>query len=314
MNYNIATVIVTYNRKFLLKKCLDSILCQTVIPNKIIIIDNNSNDGTYDFLVHNQYLINNKIEYIKLNENIGGAGGFNYGIEYAYSKGYEWIWIMDDDVSPEKNCLEELIDASKKFDSLIYVPLRVSKQDEKINIEEYACIEFDLNKIKTNAVTIKEKYDDIKIMPYYLDIKTMAFEGPLISRELIKKIGFPDKSYFIFYDDTDYAIRASMYTSIKLVSRAILYRNNIINDISKKTNQISWREYYIIRNEILFNKKYSKNYIKVYLKPLYIMLKYIIKLILNYKDKSNKLKIKAVFDGYFNKSGKIIDPATFNRS
>jgi len=72
----IVAVIPTFNRKTILKECLDALLGQKYPLNSIIIIDGASSDGTRDFLLANGYLNNHKVDYIRLKENIGGCGGF----------------------------------------------------------------------------------------------------------------------------------------------------------------------------------------------------------------------------------------------
>ena len=61
MNDQIAAVLVTYNRKALLKDCIDAVVGQTLLPDAIIIIDNNSMDGTQDMLLQ-ENLISSKFE------------------------------------------------------------------------------------------------------------------------------------------------------------------------------------------------------------------------------------------------------------
>ena len=104
----ISAIVVTYNRKELLKECLDSLLNQTLPLDLIIIIDNNSTDGTPEFLEERDYLKNGKINYVRLSENTGGAGGFCEGMKRGYNKGFSWLWLMDDDVKPANDCLEKL--------------------------------------------------------------------------------------------------------------------------------------------------------------------------------------------------------------
>ena len=98
----VATVTVTYNRKELLKNNINSILNQSYEVDCIIIVDNNSNDGTKE-LIKNEFGDNDKIKYIFLDENIGGAGGFYTGCEYAFKNEYDWIILMDDDGKPKDN-------------------------------------------------------------------------------------------------------------------------------------------------------------------------------------------------------------------
>ena len=112
----LAGVVVTYNRKKELKKNLKAILEQTVLVDKYFIIDNHSSDNTYEELLQEGFLNNNIIEYIYLEENIGGAGGFYTGVKIAYEQGYDFICLMDDDGRPaNNNTIEELLNSAQKL-------------------------------------------------------------------------------------------------------------------------------------------------------------------------------------------------------
>ena len=81
MNKKIAAIIVTFNRKDLLVECIDNLKKQTIKLSEIIVVNNNSNDGTKEILTTIK-----GITVINLEKNIGGAGGFNIGLRYAYEK------------------------------------------------------------------------------------------------------------------------------------------------------------------------------------------------------------------------------------
>ncbi|MCX7697952.1 MAG: glycosyltransferase [Candidatus Goldbacteria bacterium] len=76
----IAVIVVTYNRKELLRRCINAILKQTYKVDKIIVIDNASTDGTEEMMTKTYYR-NKKIDYVRLDKNIGGAGGFHLWYE-----------------------------------------------------------------------------------------------------------------------------------------------------------------------------------------------------------------------------------------
>ena len=99
----IAAVVVTYNRCDCLKQCVPALKAQTVLSD-IIIVDNGSTDGTKAYLD----TLAKDITVIH-QDNLGGAGGFYTGTKYAFDKGYDWIWMMDDDGLPDKFQLENLI-------------------------------------------------------------------------------------------------------------------------------------------------------------------------------------------------------------
>ena len=89
-------VIVTYNRKKLLKNTVEALLNQTYKLDSIIIVDNASTDGTEEYLTNLGYLNNSMIKYIKLNENTGGAGGLILELKRPLKKcqtGFG-LWMM----------------------------------------------------------------------------------------------------------------------------------------------------------------------------------------------------------------------------
>lgn len=111
----VAAVVVTYNRKELLRECLGGILSQTRPVDALIIVDNHSTDGTPESLkqlsfIHEiPYKLNDNAEisnvvrstqvpgrdisvhYVRTRKNIGGAGGFHEGMKRACGKGYNWV-------------------------------------------------------------------------------------------------------------------------------------------------------------------------------------------------------------------------------
>jgi GT2 family glycosyltransferase len=110
----VAAIVVTYNRKKLLLENIHCLLLQSVKSElDIIVIDNASTDGTETAL---QSLVKqHKIIYLNTGSNLGGAGGFQYGIKYAAEHKYAYIWVMDDDCMPTNTALEVFL----KYDHLL---------------------------------------------------------------------------------------------------------------------------------------------------------------------------------------------------
>ena len=90
----ITAVVVTYCRLELVKKTISALRNQLYKLDSIIVVDNNSTDGTSEWLDSQNDLV------VIHQENIGGSGGFYRGIKEAYDRGADWIWCMDDDVYP----------------------------------------------------------------------------------------------------------------------------------------------------------------------------------------------------------------------
>lgn len=77
-------IVVTYNRKELLSRILASLLNQSYCHVRIIVVDNGSNDGSMAYIEEKKLI--DKVEWLRLPENIGGAGGFHEGMKYAIQK------------------------------------------------------------------------------------------------------------------------------------------------------------------------------------------------------------------------------------
>ena len=96
-----AAVIVTYNRKAMLQRCLRALCTQTAGVPELWVIDNASTDGTAELVAQ---LNLPTMHYYNTGKNLGGAGGFACGIQQAACSGAEYLWIMDDDCLNRMPC------------------------------------------------------------------------------------------------------------------------------------------------------------------------------------------------------------------
>ena len=204
----VCAVVVTYNRKDLLRTNLQALLAQTHSVARILVIDNASTDGTLEMLAKEfpatQFP---QIELIQLAENIGGAGGFHEGFRRAFEQGADWLWAMDDDGLPHPECLEKLL-AAPEAAGPFRGPLVYAR--EEMNDPNYEHLSF-LIPAKTAAGTIPlrtrsdaETCASDGIIPDYICV----FNGVLIRRDAVNRIGLPKKELFIWGDEWDYVLRA----------------------------------------------------------------------------------------------------------
>ena len=116
---NLAVVVVTYNRKDLLVRCLRGVYSQTLPPKTVYIVDNASTDGTYENLQENNLLSHPviNVKYLHLEQNCGGAGGFYNGLKAAHEEGgYDGYVLMDDDGLPDKDELKYIALFMDRYD------------------------------------------------------------------------------------------------------------------------------------------------------------------------------------------------------
>ena len=313
MNRSVCAVIVTYNRKTYLASLLESLLKQTYPLSAILIVDNHSSDGT-DTMLTELGIVDSVEEdtikeknttsirwlYYRSSENSGGSGGFNNGLRLATEMEYDYIWAMDDDVCPADNCLENLV-KHMSMDSQICVPNR-----NCLKFTDNAVTAFNLS--SPFGAMVASSIPGNEIEQETVSVVGMAFEGPLIDACLVKKIGLPNKDLFIFFDDTDYAMRASKETNILYCRNAILNKQ-IIPTVSGFT-MMNWRDYYMFRNMIWFYRKYATNVLTRKLKPIFIIARPIVGAIVKRKWANLKVLYKAYADGIGNKLGKTVEPGT----
>lgn len=103
---------VTYNRRELLAECLRALAAQTHPLERIFVVDNASTDGTEEHLIVEGLLEDARVEYVRLDENRGGAGGFARAVELTRTLEGDWIWLMHDDSEPVPDALERLLAAA----------------------------------------------------------------------------------------------------------------------------------------------------------------------------------------------------------
>jgi rhamnopyranosyl-N-acetylglucosaminyl-diphospho-decaprenol beta-1,3/1,4-galactofuranosyltransferase len=327
----VSAIVVTFNRKELLLRCIKALLKQTQKINTILIVDNNSTDGTELFLYDHGLISNDKekhIEqeyevihsninsaslinldinsfedylfqfiYIKNNSNLGGAGGFYNGLNYAFNQRSDWYWLMDDDGYPEFDSLEKLF--RKRSETQFLNPL-------VLNEKNHSNLSFGLYNYNLN-VSITTRKDAILSSSNDLLFNTVnPFNGTLLSNYLVSKIKFPKKELFIWGDEVEYMYRASLsnfqyatvvnsvfYHPESRVGQVKLFNRYILNYQSNDLkNYCDFRN----RSYIYWNYNKMKFFKNIILYSLYH--------ILNLKISAYIFYLRATFDGLFQFWGK----------
>jgi GT2 family glycosyltransferase len=103
----VAAVVVTRDRRALLRDCLAAIAAQTRPADRLVVVDNASSDGTPEMLRAEHP----EAEVVALTENVGSSGGFAAGVEAAAATGAAWLWLLDDDTVARPDTLERLLAA-----------------------------------------------------------------------------------------------------------------------------------------------------------------------------------------------------------
>ncbi len=279
----VAAVVITFNRLAFLKEIIQALREQTRPLDKIFVIHNSGNDGTAEWLAEQDDL------HVITQGNLGSSGGQYTGFKAAYEAGYDWIWTMDDDVVPQPDCLELLLDSDDK--QVIRTPLRYQPSGKPFYND---CIAFNLSNPFKGLW--KRIIDDEDLKQDKIKADGITFEGPIMHRSIIEKIGYPEKKFFIYGDDTEYFIRA-----MKAGAEIQVYKNAVLNrklDYIVAEEKFTWKHQYIIRNVIAIDVLHAKPIVRI-LRPFAYLLKWLSHC-KSFADVT--VTIKAFGNGYFYKS------------
>ncbi|BBL93411.1 glycosyltransferase family 2 protein [Thermus thermophilus] len=196
MSEKVCAVIVTYNRKALLRECLKAVLSQTRPPDHVLVVDNASTDGTPEMLQEEFP----QVEVLRLPENQGGAGGFHEGMKRAYEQGVDWLWLMDDDTIPKAKALEALLEAARL--PLDPRPRVLASRQLLPNGLPHPTTAF------VNPTDPRHPFLWLRLRPRYRPIRWALFTSVLLHRSLVEEHGLPHKAFFIWEDDLEYTARA----------------------------------------------------------------------------------------------------------
>jgi GT2 family glycosyltransferase len=249
----VTALVVTFNRRTLLMQCLFALTRQNRRPDRILIVDNASTDGTRDLLQSEGWLQRQDVELLALNDNTGGAGGFSAGLKHAMENGADWVWMMDDDAKPQPDALEKLTRRSLAPGNLYG---SVAVLDDKLSwpmVPNHGKSEDTVYRIR-----------DFEKLPEELDVQFIPFLGILVNTALVKRIGLPDADFFLAADDVEYCLRAR-----KAGAKILLVGSSRITHPASERYRLwlpgrefyslklaPWKRYYDVRNRIFVARRY----------------------------------------------------------
>ena len=235
----IVAVVVTYNRLELLKQNIECLRDQTMQPD-ILLIDNASTDGTAEWAKAQSDIL-----YMNPGENLGGAGGFSYGMKKAAEAGYTYIWIMDDDCLPKEGALEALLRADRNLQGnygwLSSVTLWTDGKLCPMNVQR--------------ATPYKEAV--IK-QTSYTEVEMASFVSLFLKRETIVQYGLPIKEFFIWTDDWEFTRRISRQEKCYVGYDSVVVhamKNNTVVNIATDAQERLGRYAYFYRNDVVWYRR-----------------------------------------------------------
>jgi rhamnopyranosyl-N-acetylglucosaminyl-diphospho-decaprenol beta-1,3/1,4-galactofuranosyltransferase len=264
MAISVASITTAYNAAEVLPRQLDALLGQSRKLEEIIVVDNASSDDTRALLA-TRYP---QVTVLGMQENIGAAGAWSVGLEYAaLKKKHDWVWAFDDDSVPEKSALEMLLNGIEEGAE--------RSPEHEPAMEPDASPERDAAFARVGMIAglpvhagsgtfyppllwrdgfVKPSAEMLAQPVWFADLAITS--GSLVRREMVEAVGLPRADFFMDFFDFEYCLRA----------RAHGYRIAVVNEVRMAhevgaarpvrvgkfsalwPDHAPWREYYMSRN------------------------------------------------------------------
>jgi rhamnopyranosyl-N-acetylglucosaminyl-diphospho-decaprenol beta-1,3/1,4-galactofuranosyltransferase len=243
MENRVCAVVATYNRRHLLTECLAAVQGQSRPVQQILVVNNASADGTAKML---------RAKFpaatvINLAQNIGCAGGYHTAMRWAFEHGYDWIWCVDDDGRPAADCLAHLL--KEAAPNTIRIPLLQDPTGRRFGATRW---------LRGKSIDVAETVADAQ-SPLEGDF-LFAFAGALIARDIVERIGLPNKDFFFAFEDAEYTLRAWRQADTKSVMvPTAIYEHPFYGAVETKQflwwrharyPRAPWKHYYDTRNRL----------------------------------------------------------------
>jgi len=286
---SIGVLVVTFNRIEYLRNLIKSLSKIDYPISELLIFDNNSDYPIehLNFIKEISFSGNPKISIKRSKINLGGSGGFHYGIKELYQK-YDFVWTMDDDVSFNPSALSELVEISKN--NVVSVPVKINKNNNVIDVTA-------TNLNLERSFFLQHKYGfvkDIKTESNNLLVETFSFEGVLFPSLIFEKIGLPVNNYFIAHDDLEYSCRLKKNNFQIILSYNAKCKREF--EIDRAANFFSWKSYYSIRNYFWVHRDYLDSKLW-FLRPAFFSFIFLCLNLIKLNFNSYKNIIKGIRDG-----------------
>jgi len=191
----VSIVVLNYNGKEMLERCVSSLINQTYPNFEIIFVDNSSTDGSVEF-IKQKYGANPKLKIVVNDRNYGPVEGNNIGARLATG---EYIVFLNNDTETERNCLSRLVNvlesditigAAGCKQLLMEDPKRLQGIGSFVDIYGFSYLEGEGEK-------------DVGQYDRTIEIFSGGTTALIVRKEVLSKVGFLDSKFVYGLDDVD---------------------------------------------------------------------------------------------------------------
>ena len=256
--------IINFNGKKNTIECLESLknIKRENFELTIVVVDNSSKE---EFDLKSGYMEDIPLVVVKNKENLGFAGGHNVAIKYAIKNGADYVLILNNDTYVDKNFLEELLKATDRDKKIgVLVPKIYFAPGFEFHKDRYK--KSDLGKVFwyaggemdwDNVIGRHRGVDLVDKGQFDKTEETEIATGccMMVKKEVFEKIGMLDEKYFLYYEDSDFSVRAKKSGfKIIYVPKSVVFHKNAG---SAGGSGSKLQDYYITRSRLIFGFRYA---------------------------------------------------------
>lgn len=257
----IAAIVITYNRLAELQANILALDAQTRPPDKIIVVNNDSTDGTRAWLDAQPELV------VIHQANRGAGSSIATGLTMMVELGYDWGWCLDDDAIPGPGALTALCRAiMARPDACVFNSLGLAKNDPAHFAVGALCVRtapedylHGQNVISTTALAPYTDADGLVD-----SIGGQFWLGTLIHHSVVKTIGVPHEWMFIRGDEVEYGLRMMRagYHILAVVNSHVYHPAmpsvtiHFLGKVKNFQSTSTEKWYYALRNSVWIRRAY----------------------------------------------------------
>ncbi len=221
----VTATITNWNGRQYLEGCIGSLLAQTRVPSRIILVDNASTDGSVEF-VRERFP---SVEILELPVNGGPCPARNAGLEAADTT---WVLQVDNDVHLASDCLERLLAHREKECAILQPRALFDGERDRIHYDGGHFHYVGMMTLVNFYTPLRDAGDRPR------DIDAAISFALLLHREKVLEAGGYDPAHFILFEDHDLSLRVRQRGHVvRHVPDAIAYHREGTAGISFRTEQ-----------------------------------------------------------------------------
>ena len=193
----ISVVVLNYNGRRYLKKCISSLSVQSYGDFEVIVVDNGSTDGSVEYLKTHFP----RVKIVRNKSNLGFAGGINVGIEHAEGK---YILTLNNDTQADMNFVERLAEAMDSDEAMGMCASKMLFPDGRINSTGICLSRSGAAWDRGMFEPDEGQYEELE------EVFGPCAGAALYRKEMLDEIGLFDEDFFLYMEDVDLAFRARL--------------------------------------------------------------------------------------------------------